>query len=84
MDVVHYSGLKSHRDHALAQKYFGGKAGGVFTFDLHGTLEDGQTFLEVIPLYRPPPPPPPPPHDLLEIPYEPLKVEVNSITIIQC
>ena len=44
---MRYAGLKGHRDHRLAQKYFGGHAGGVFCFDLKGSLEDGQSFLHV-------------------------------------
>jgi O-acetylhomoserine (thiol)-lyase len=38
---VSYAGLKSSPYHALAHKYFGGRAGSVFTFGVKGGYETG-------------------------------------------
>ena len=36
VERVHYAGLPHHCCYKRCQKYLGGKAGGVFAFDLHG------------------------------------------------
>ena len=36
VERVHYAGLPSHPDYKRCQKYLGGCAGGVFSFDLRG------------------------------------------------
>jgi len=38
---VNYAGLPDHRDHALVQKYMGGKASGILTFGVKGADGDG-------------------------------------------
>jgi O-acetylhomoserine (thiol)-lyase len=50
---VNYAGLPSHPDHALAQKYLGGKASGLLTFGVKG--DDGRAagarFLDALQLF---------------------------------
>ena len=36
VEWVNYAGLPDHADHALVQKYLGGKAPGLFTFGVKG------------------------------------------------
>jgi O-acetylhomoserine (thiol)-lyase len=52
---VNYAGLESHPDHALAQKYFGGRASGLMTFGVkHGSgsgREAGARFLDALQLF---------------------------------
>jgi O-acetylhomoserine (thiol)-lyase len=43
---VNYPGLESHRSHALAKKYFKGKAGGILTFGLKGGYQAAKTFID--------------------------------------
>jgi O-acetylhomoserine (thiol)-lyase len=38
---VNYAGLPDHKDHALVQKYMGGKASGILTFGVKGADGDG-------------------------------------------
>jgi len=50
---VNYAGLESHPDHALAKKYMGGRASGLFTFGLKGNggREAGARFLDALQLF---------------------------------
>ena len=41
VEWVNYAGLPDHADHALVQKYLGGKAPGLFTFGVKGGREAG-------------------------------------------
>lgn len=43
---VHYPGLKSHPQHALAQKQMKNGYGGMISIELKGSLEDSRRFLE--------------------------------------
>jgi len=46
LDEVHYPGLSSHPDHALAVKQFAGKFGSMVTFTLRGGTAAAQAFME--------------------------------------
>jgi O-acetylhomoserine (thiol)-lyase len=52
---VNYAGLPSHADHALVQKYMGGKASGILTFGVKGTSgsgsEAGARFQDALQLF---------------------------------
>ncbi len=53
---VSYAGLPDHRDHALAQKYMGGRASGLFTFGVKSAAGDdaraaGARFLDALQLF---------------------------------
>ena len=51
---VSYAGLPDHPDHALAQKYMGGRASGLFTFGVksaEGGREAGARFLDALQLF---------------------------------
>jgi O-acetylhomoserine (thiol)-lyase len=52
---VNYGGLPDHKDHALVQKYMGGKASGILTFGVRGTnctgLEAGGRFQDALQLF---------------------------------
>ncbi|HSN78961.1 MAG TPA: aminotransferase class I/II-fold pyridoxal phosphate-dependent enzyme, partial [Rhodoferax sp.] len=52
---VNYAGLPSHPDHALAQKYLGGKASGLLTFGVKSTPGEGRkagaAFLDALQLF---------------------------------
>ena len=51
---VSYAGLPDHPDHALAQKYMGGRASGLFTFGVKsetGGREAGARFLDALQLF---------------------------------
>ena len=48
---VNYAGLPDHKDHALAQKYLGGKPSGILTFGVHGGLEGGTRFQDALQLF---------------------------------
>ncbi|MFL5494193.1 MAG: O-acetylhomoserine aminocarboxypropyltransferase/cysteine synthase family protein [Gemmatimonadales bacterium] len=52
---VSYAGLEDHPDHALAQKYLGGRAGAVFAFGLRAGASDaraaGRRFIESLQLF---------------------------------
>ncbi len=51
VDWVNYAGLPEHRDHALIQKYFGGKASGLLTFGVKGGREAGARFQDAVKLF---------------------------------
>ncbi|MBL8424728.1 MAG: aminotransferase class I/II-fold pyridoxal phosphate-dependent enzyme [Candidatus Accumulibacter phosphatis] len=52
---VNYAGLPDHPDHALVQKYMGGKASGILTFGVKGTdcsgSEAGARFQDALQLF---------------------------------
>ena len=48
---VNYAGLPEHKDHALAQKYMGGKPSGILTFGVQGGVEDGTRFQDALQLF---------------------------------
>src|SRR5690606_16713711 len=48
---VNYAGLESHEDHALAQKYYGGRASGLLTFGVRGGRDGGARFLDALQLF---------------------------------
>jgi len=48
---VNYAGLPDHKDHALAQKYLGGKPSGILTFGLQGGREAGGRFQDALQLF---------------------------------
>ncbi|MFC0170243.1 O-acetylhomoserine aminocarboxypropyltransferase/cysteine synthase family protein [Pseudoduganella danionis] len=48
---VNYAGLEGHRDHALAQKYLGGRSSGLLTFGVQGGLEGGARFQDALQLF---------------------------------
>ncbi|MFV9472869.1 bifunctional O-acetylhomoserine aminocarboxypropyltransferase/cysteine synthase [Advenella sp. RU8] len=47
---VKYAGLPSHPEHALAQKYMGGKPSGILTFGIKGGSEGGARFIDALQL----------------------------------
>ncbi|MDX1352814.1 MAG: aminotransferase class V-fold PLP-dependent enzyme, partial [Thiomicrorhabdus sp.] len=47
---VNYAGLPSHKDHALAQKYMGGKASGILSFGLKSGREGTIKFYDALKL----------------------------------
>jgi O-acetylhomoserine (thiol)-lyase len=47
---VNYAGLPGHRDHALAQKYLGGRASGILTFGVKGGRKAGACFQDALAL----------------------------------
>ena len=47
---VNYSGLPTHEDHPLAQKYFGGRASGILSFGIKGGIEAGTKFIDALKL----------------------------------
>ena len=48
---VNYAGLEDHADHALAQRYLGGRASGVLTFGIGSGREGGAKFLDALKLF---------------------------------
>lgn len=46
VERVHYPGLESHPQHALAERQMSGRYGGIVTAALRGTLEDTRKMLE--------------------------------------
>src|SRR5690554_911990 len=53
VEWVNYAGLPSHPDHALAQKYMGGKASGILSFGIKGGEKAGAKFIDALQLlYR--------------------------------
>ncbi|MEQ9735962.1 MAG: PLP-dependent transferase, partial [Algiphilus sp.] len=48
---VRYAGLPDHPDHALAQKYLGGRAAGVLTFGVAGGHDGGARFQDALQLF---------------------------------
>ncbi len=47
---VNYPGLPEHPDHALAQKYMGGRASGILSFGIRGGREAGARFIDALKL----------------------------------
>ncbi len=45
---VHFPGLASHSDHALAQRQFSGQFGSMVTFDLSGGLAAAERFIRAV------------------------------------
>jgi len=48
---VNYAGLPEHPDHALAQKYLGGRPSGILTFGVKGGLAGGTRFQDALKLF---------------------------------
>ncbi len=48
---VNYAGLDDHPDHALAQRYLGGRGSGLLTFGLRGGREAGARFQDALKLF---------------------------------
>ena len=48
---VQYAGLPDHPQHALAQKYLGGRASGILTFGIDGGRAGGERFLDALALF---------------------------------
>jgi O-acetylhomoserine (thiol)-lyase len=48
---VNYAGLPDHKDHALAQKYLGGRPSGILTFGVRGGLTGGTRFQDALKLF---------------------------------
>ena len=48
---VNYAGLPGHPDHALVQKYMGGRASGILTFGVEGGMEGGARFQDALQLF---------------------------------
>lgn len=48
---VNYAGLPSHPDHALAQKYLGGRPSGILTFGVEGGSAGGARFQDALKLF---------------------------------
>lgn len=48
---VNYSGLPEHKDHALAQKYMGGRSSGILTFGVQGGIAGGARFQDALKLF---------------------------------
>ena len=48
---VRYAGLPEHPDHALVQKYFGGKASGIVSFGVRGGMAGGARFQDALQLF---------------------------------
>jgi O-acetylhomoserine (thiol)-lyase len=47
---VNYAGLPDHKDHALVQRYMGGRASGILTFGVKGGREAGARFQDALKL----------------------------------
>ncbi len=47
---VNYAGLPEHADHALVQRYMGGRASGILTFGVAGGREGGARFQDALKL----------------------------------
>lgn len=47
---VQYAGLDDHPEHALAQKYFGGKPASILSFGIKGGSEAGARFIDALQL----------------------------------
>jgi O-acetylhomoserine (thiol)-lyase len=48
---VNYAGLSDHPDHALAQKYLGGRASGIVSFGIEGGRDAGARFQDALALF---------------------------------
>jgi O-acetylhomoserine (thiol)-lyase len=47
---VNYAGLSDHKDHALVQRYMGGRASGILTFGVKGGRDAGARFQDALKL----------------------------------
>ncbi|HYC47203.1 MAG TPA: aminotransferase class I/II-fold pyridoxal phosphate-dependent enzyme [Burkholderiales bacterium] len=47
---VNYAGLPEHKDHALVQRYMGGRASGILTFGVKGGRDAGARFQDALKL----------------------------------
>ena len=52
VEWVNYAGFADNRYHALAQKYFGGRACSLLTFGIVGGLEAGKAFYDALKLFK--------------------------------
>jgi len=52
VDWVNYAGFEDHPSHALAQKYFGGRACSLLTFGVGGGFESGKAFYDALRLVK--------------------------------
>ncbi|UXZ54307.1 aminotransferase class I/II-fold pyridoxal phosphate-dependent enzyme [Halomonas sp. 7T] len=50
VEWVHYAGLESHPDHALAQQYMQGQASGILSFGIKGGQAAGERFYDALSL----------------------------------
>ncbi len=50
VEWVNYAGLSDHADHALVQKYMGGRASGILSFGVKGGFEAGGRFQDALKL----------------------------------
>jgi O-acetylhomoserine (thiol)-lyase len=48
---VNYAGLPDHPDHALVEKYLGGRASGIVSFGIKGEREGGARFQDALKLF---------------------------------
>ncbi len=48
---VNYAGLSDHPDHALVQRFMGGRASGLLTFGVDGGRSGGERFLDALGLF---------------------------------
>jgi O-acetylhomoserine (thiol)-lyase len=48
---VNYAGLPDHPDHALVEKYLGGRASGIVSFGIQGGREGGARFQDALKLF---------------------------------
>ena len=48
---VQYAGLPTHPDHALAQKYMGGKPSSILCFGIHGGQAAGAKFIDALQMF---------------------------------
>ncbi len=48
VEWVNYPGLSDHPDHALIEKYMGGRAAGILTFGIKGGRENGAKFIDAL------------------------------------
>lgn len=51
VERVYYPGLETHPDHARAQRVFGGRGGGVVSFELRGGLEAARRAVDQLSLF---------------------------------
>jgi O-acetylhomoserine (thiol)-lyase len=52
VEWVNYAGFSDNSHHALAQKYFGGRACSLFTFGIAGGLQAGKKFYDALKLVK--------------------------------
>ncbi len=51
VEAVHHPSLESEPSHALYEKYFPNGAGSIFTFEIKGTDEDAQKFIDNLDIF---------------------------------